>query len=312
MTLFSQISLTIAGFAVMIIAADILVRGASAVASYYGVPPIVIGLTIVAYGTSMPEFMASFSAMRNDIAGIAVGNVLGSNVCNIALVIGVAALIVPVRITGEVLRYQLPITFLITVICMLMFLQGDLLSRGEGIILVAGLFVYTWWLFKRIKKGTDIETEKPGMVVRSRIVAMIAVVMGCIGLFFGGEWVIKGASGLAESFRVPARIIGSSVVALGTSLPELITTLIGIIKKQTDLGIGNAVGSCIFNILMVLGVTSVFRPVHAQVYEYRIEFIFCLLSILALYPLSMRGRNLGKIQGAALVMIYALFMFMIF
>jgi cation:H+ antiporter len=309
-----QIGLTLLGFAVMIAGADLLVRGASGIARSLGIPPIVIGLTIVAYGTSMPEFMASFSAMRKDVTGIAVGNVLGSNVCNIALVLGCAALLTRVRMERDVFTRQLPITLIVTFVLMGMFVTGDRINRTEGAILALGIIVYTVWIFRR---GRSVVEIPPGLVSntvfqRSGWMASGAVAVGCLGLFFGSDWMVDGATGLAESFDVPSRVIGGTLVAFGTSLPELITTVWSIVKKETDLGVGNAVGSCIFNILMVLGFTAVYKPIRGSLMEYHIEFIFSIFTIVLLWPLSGRNLQLGRSQGVILVGVYLLFIYVIF
>jgi len=314
MELLSNFGLVIAGFIGLIIGADLLVRGASGIARSLGVPPLVVGLTIVAYGTSMPEFMASFMAMRQGITGIALGNVLGSNICNIALVLGIAGILTPIRMEKDVYRLQLPITLLLTGIMAGMIWIGGGINRWEGSLLFAGLIVYTWWNFKRKRDGMTLSngSAEPSIFETHRIWAAGAITAGCVLLFIGGNWAVGGATGIAAVFHVPDRIIGGTLVALGTSLPELITTVVGIWRDETDLGVGNAIGSCIFNILMVIGGTAVYRPIAASLMEYRLEFLFCLGVLVILYPMAGRTRRITRTHGIVLTAIYLAFVILIY
>lgn len=302
------------GFAFLILGADLLVRGASAIARSLGIHPLVIGLTIVAYGTSMPEFMASFTAMQKGIVGIAVGNVLGSNICNIALVLGIAALLTPVRIERDVFATQIPITLVLTLTLLGMFFTGGLMSRWEGAVFSIGIVAYTWWMFVRNHRVEqhDPDAGKKSVFERSGWVATAAIVGGCAALFWGGDWVVEGSTMMARDFGISERVIGGTLVALGTSLPELITTIIGILKQEVDLGVGNAVGSCIFNLLMILGFTAMTSPIAATAAEYALEFLFSLGTLMLLWLIGLPGRKLGRISGGVLVMSYVAFIVLVF
>lgn len=314
MEILVNLTWVIAGFVGLVIGADLLVRGASAIARSLGVPPLVVGLTIVAYGTSMPEFMASFMAMRQGITGIALGNVLGSNICNIGLVLGVAGILTPIRMEKDVYRLQLPITLILTAAMAGMIWSGNGINRFEGILLFIGLIVYTYWNFKRKRDGMTMSTRSgaPNIFETHRIWAVGAMVAGCVLLFFGGNWVVNGATSIAAIFHVPDRIIGGTLVALGTSLPELITTVVGIWREETDLGVGNAIGSCIFNILMVIGGTAVYRPIAATLLEYRLEFIFCAVVLAILYPMAWKTCLITRTHGIILTAIYIAFIVFIY
>ncbi|MBN1878660.1 calcium/sodium antiporter [bacterium] len=308
-----QCGIVLLGFIFLILGADILVRGASGIARSFGVQPLVIGLTIVAYGTSLPEFMASFSAMCKGIPGIAVGNVLGSNICNIALVMGIAALLTPVRIEKDVFNRQIPITLLVTLILIMMFFTGYGMSRFEGAVFAIGTIIYTLWIFSRNRTPKKKEADESGTNIfeRNRWVASSAIVVGSIGLFLGGDWVVDGSTALARGFHVPERVIGGTLVALGTSLPELITTVVGILRNETDLGVGNAVGSCIFNLLMILGFTALVNPISADPLEYSVEFAFSIGSLIFLGVMGSRYNVIGIKTGVFLVLLYLAFIGMV-
>lgn len=313
MEILQNSGLVLIGFIGLLAGADLLVRGASGIARSLGVPSMVVGLTIVAYGTSMPEFMASFMAVKEGAAGIALGNVLGSNICNIALVMGVAGMLTVVRVERDVYRRQLPITIGMTVVLALFLAVGGSINRFEGLALFAGIVVYTVWNFRR-SRGTRLSAEenKSGDVFqRHAFVALTAIIAGSVFLFFGGKWVVDGATAIAHHFSVPDRIIGATLVALGTSLPELITTVVGIMKGETDLGVGNAIGSCIFNILMVIGGTAVYRPIHGSIQQYWLEFTFALLVLVVLYPMAARKRELNRKHGVVLAAMYVLFILLV-
>ncbi|MBN1297356.1 calcium/sodium antiporter [bacterium] len=296
------------GFIGMIAGADLLVRGASGIARAIGVPPLVIGLTIVAYGTSMPEFMASVIAMRQGIDGIALGNVLGSNVCNIALVLGVAGILVPIRMETDVYRRQLPITLILTVVMAGMIATGNRIDRLEGALFVVGIVGYTYWNFTRSRDGMSVGADRDlTWFDTHRLLALGAIAVGCVLLFIGGRLTVNGSTAIAVYFNVPDRIIGATLVALGTSLPELITTVVGILRNETDLGVGNAIGSCIFNILMVVGGAALTRPISADLMDYRLEFGFCILVLVVLYPMAGQSRHLNRTHGIVLTTLYCLF-----
>jgi len=314
MDLYLDFGLILLGFVGLIGGADLLVRGASGIARSLGVPSIVVGLTIVAYGTSMPEFMASFMAMQQGSNGIALGNVLGSNICNIALVLGVAGVLTTIRMEKDVYQKQLPITIILTLIVIAMIFTGNTISRIEGLFLFVGVIIFTVWNFRRNRDGMNTtQTDGDNNIFERNYFAAVGVIIaGCILLYFGGDWVVDGATSIAHRFSVPDRIIGATLIALGTSLPELITTVIGILKGETDLGVGNAVGSCIFNILMVIGGTAVYKPIKASVQEYWLEFLFCLAVTVVLYPMASKTRKLTRTHGFILIAFYLAFIFLVY
>jgi len=232
------------GFAALIAGADFLVKGGAGIAKSLGVSPLAIGLTIVAYGTSMPEFMASFAAMWSGSSGIALGNVFGSNIFNIAVVMGFAAALKTVKVEKEVFNIQLPIMLGVTLLVYVFMFQGSCISRVEGTILFLGIIIYTVFSFYRSRKSNyRAEDGISDIWSENRLLAVIALIVGALFLFLGGQWVVKGSIFYADLLGIPDRIVGATIVALGTSLPELMTTVIGVIRKQVDLGVGNAIGS---------------------------------------------------------------------
>ena len=303
----------IIGFAAMIAGADFLVKGGSGIARSLGMNPLVVGLTIVAYGTSMPEFMASMIAMWQGVTGIALGNVFGSNIFNIAMVMGIAAVLQPIEVDREVIRVQVPITIGVTLLVILCIITGTGISRVEGVFLFAGIVAYTLLsLYRSRGNAIPSDLDEDDVWAKKRFRASLAVVFGCFCLFLGGRWVVNGATGIAEYWSIPDRIIGSTIVALGTSLPELVTTVVGIHRKEIAIGIGNAIGSCIFNLLMVVGGVAALKAIPAQIMDFKIELIFVLLSAVVLMVMVSRKRLLRRRHGIALIALYVVFIILVF
>ncbi|MBN1354981.1 sodium:calcium antiporter [bacterium] len=300
------------GFAFLIAGAELLVRGGSGIARAFGINPLVVGLTIVAYGTSMPEFMASVVATMKGVSGIALGNVLGSNIFNIAVVLGVIAVMHPVEIEREIVFVQIPIMLAITVIVVLMGWTGTVIGRLEGLILSLGVISYTIFSFYRSRrKIIPIDFEMTDFWAGHRAVSFGAVLAGCLLLFIGGKWVVESATFVAERIDVPPRIIGATIVAVGTSLPELITSMVGIIRREMDIGVGNAIGSCVFNLLMVIGGSALFRPLASDWSEFRVELGFAFASGALIWLLARKNRLLRQMDGITLLLLYGLFMWLI-
>ncbi len=303
------------GFVGLIGGADLLVRGGSGIARSFGIKPLVIGLTIVAYGTSMPEFMASFLAMQKSaegISGIALGNVLGSNIFNIAVVLGCTALLKTMEVEKDVFRTQLPITLGVTLMMIVFMYSGDVITRWEGLILFLGIVVYSAiHLFQSRSNMEPGDFEPKDMWERNRFLAFGGIMAGCFLLFLGGGWVVDGSVSIAERIGMSDRVIGATLVALGTSLPELITSIIGIMRKEASLSIGNAIGSCIFNVLMVIGGTALIKPIPSVCKDYYLEFTFLFITLAALWILAGKRRLLNRKHGIILTTIYVIFLILV-
>lgn len=256
----------IAGFVFLIKGADFLVEGASFLAKRLGVSDLIIGMTIVALGTSLPELIVSVVAAATGVTGIAIGNVIGSNIANILLVLGVAAVISPVIVARGTVRKEIPFCLLAALQVALLpndrIIEGEthnILSRIDGFVLLSFLVLFLYYVFELARSSEAEMPEVPELTTTvPRSVARIAI--GLVGLTLGGHWVVRGATDVARVFDVSDDIIGLTVVAIGTSLPELATSAVAAYRKNSDIAVGNIVGSNIFNVFLVLAVTSIIQP----------------------------------------------------
>ncbi|MDH4263193.1 MAG: calcium/sodium antiporter [Spirochaetia bacterium] len=258
--------LFIIGFIILIKGADFLVDGSASIAKKLNISSIVIGLTIVAFGTSAPEFIVNIYAAFQGKSEIAIGNILGSNIANILLVLGISSIIYPITVKKNTVSKEIPLSLLAIII--LGFLASDklidgadfsALTRIDGIILLCFFSIFFYYTFGITKTDEDI-VEEDSINIYSYSKAILYILLGLAGLVTGGKWIVDGAVKIAESFHVSQSLIGLTVVAIGTSLPELATSAVAAYKKQSDIAIGNVVGSNIFNIFWVLGASSVIRP----------------------------------------------------
>ncbi|MBW1693396.1 MAG: calcium/sodium antiporter [Deltaproteobacteria bacterium] len=258
------------GLLMLYYGAGILVRGSSSLAQSLGLKPIVIGLTVVAFGTSAPELVISVVSSVKDKSMIAVGNVIGSNICNIALVLGVASLLHPIQGHPSVSRRDIPIMLGISLYLLLISFNSHI-GRLEGLTLISGIILYTWFNYytaikesrlRSSEKGVNLESTVKGIgYIPSRTRQILFILIGIAGVVIGAEILIDSAVVIMKVFSVSEKFIGLTVVALGTSLPELATSVVAALKKEMDISIGNLVGSNVFNILSVLGAASLVRPI---------------------------------------------------
>ena len=301
--------LFVIGAALLVVGADTLVSGASAVAARYGISPMVIGLTIVAYGTSLPEFVVSAKAALDGSGGVAMGNVLGSNICNIALVLGLVAIFKPVPVNVGLIKRELPFLAVVSLTLVEIAYNGEI-GRGEGALLLGLGIIYTMALLIYSKRDIDVyETEVPGHPqpeARGRNAVKIAV--GCVCLFAGGHWFVESAIDIARIIGVSEAVIGLSLVAIGTSLPELVTAVVAVLRGEHDIGVGNLVGSNIFNMTAVLGGASLIAPIPFDRHANSLTMIVALLlPMVLLLPMLDRRRCVGRFTGLGLLLSYLLF-----
>ncbi|MCL4691071.1 MAG: calcium/sodium antiporter [Candidatus Hydrogenedentes bacterium] len=256
----------IAGFVFLIKGADLLVEGASSLAKRLGVSDLVIGMTIVALGTSLPELIVSVFAAAKGVTGIAIGNVIGSNIANILLVLGVAAVISPVIVARGTVRKEIPFCLLAALQVALLpndrIIEGEthnILSRIDGFVLLSFLVLFLYYVFELARSSEAEMLDVPEFTTTvPRSLGRIA--LGLIGLTFGGQWVVRSATDIAHAFDVSDDIIGLTIVAIGTSLPELATSAVAAYRRNSDIAVGNIVGSNIFNVFLVLAVTAIIQP----------------------------------------------------
>ena len=299
-----QIFLLILGFTMLIKGADWFVDGASAVADRLGIPQLIIGLTIVAMGTSAPEAAISISAAIKESADIAVGNVLGSNILNVLVILGLTAIITPLAVQKSTIKYEIPFMILITVVFGILGLVDNTVGLLDGIILWALFIAYLAYLFIMAKKGMAEQEEdnKPkGSLPKLIIFGIIGVAL----IICGSNVTVDAASALARMFGMSERFIGLTIVALGTSLPELVTSVTAAIKKNADIAVGNIVGSNVFNILFVIGTSALITPVAYQP-QFFVDSIICVATaVLLLICLLNKEKKLKRWGGVLLLVCYA-------
>lgn len=290
----------IGGFIVLTLGAEALVRGASALALKLGIAPMIIGLTIVAFGTSAPELAVSIKAALSNNSGIALGNIVGSNIANIGLILGLAAIIHPMHIQPEMTRIHIPIMIAVSVL--LWFLLSDgALGIMDGMVFVALLIAYIIYsYFYSHNPGEDEAHEFPHQHVA---VSLAFIIAGLAMLIGGGTFFVNGAVELARMLGVSDVIIGLTIVAVGTSMPELVTSVVAAMKKESDIAIGNVVGSNIFNILCILGIASIIAPISSANFS-TVDFVVMIAFAVILLPICINKR-IGRLEGSALVIAYA-------
>ena len=298
--IFLQILLLVLGFAMLIKGADWFVEGTSGIARKMGIPQLVVGLTIVAMGTSAPEAAVSITAALKGTANIAVGNVVGSNILNIFIILGVTSIITTVAIQKSTLKIEIPYMIFISILFVVMGMSGNKISRIEGVILWVFFIIYLVYLFILAKNGKE-ENKK---VETSTIKLLLSAIVGAVVVVLGSNVTVDSATAIAKAFHMQDRFIGLTIVALGTSLPELVTSVTAARKGNADIAIGNVVGSNLFNILFVLGTSSLIIP---MVYEpsFLIDGIVAIAAGIILWIAVFRKLELRRVWGIVMVTCYA-------
>ncbi|MDN5359402.1 MAG: cation:H+ antiporter [Thermotogaceae bacterium] len=304
-----QFVLLILGIALLVKGADWLVDGASGLSSSFGVSPLFIGLTVVAFGTSAPELAVSISAAVKGSGSIAISNVIGSNIANIALVIGFSAILTPLAISKTTIRKELPFNILISFALMAMLLRGAKygLDRYDGVVLIIFLIIFMEYTLVMAKsdrerkrlESTDILSEADQEEIKKiRIKNGILTLIGLAMVVFGADLTVDSATEIALQLGISEALVGLTMIAIGTSLPELVTAVTAILKKQDDLAIGNIVGSNIFNICLILGVSSIIKPIGVIVDHYWADILF--MSMLAVFLLltTMKKSKITRLEGS--------------
>ena len=290
--------LLIVGFVLLIKGADFFVDGSAALAGYLKVPSVIIGLTIVAIGTSLPEAAVSISAGLAGSNEIAVSNIVGSNIFNTLVVVGASALIRPFAADSQIVKRDLPVNFLVTVILYIMVI-GGMLSRIEGLILLAGIITYITVMVRSALKNRVEEEIEPISLSK----AALFIALGLAAVVFGGDVVVDSATAIAKSLGLSETLIGLTIVAIGTSLPELVTSVVASRKGESGLALGNAIGSNIFNILFILGMSSTLMPI--PVVSENISDALVLIGICVLiYAFARFGEKIGRGKGLIMIAIY--------
>ena len=297
----------IIGFFMLITGGNWLVKGSSRFSLRLGISAMVIGLTVVAFGTSAPEFMVSLIASIKKEGGIAVGNILGSNIANIALILGLSAIIKPIKVQSDTIKKDIP-WLIISVLLFVSALFAGKISFFLGVVFLLFFFAFLYGCFKR-KRQFDIPAED---IKSSFLLDILLVVSGLLFLLFGGNMVVASAVKLAKMLGISEIIIAVSIVAIGTSLPELFTSLIATLKDKQDIAVGNVLGSNIFNILWVLGVCALFSPIALQFDKIGYHCIVMVVFSVICIPVVYTGKTITRQEGILLVFGYLVYLFLLY
>lgn len=298
----------IIGFILLIKGADLLVDGASAVAAKFGIPKIIVGLTIVAIGTSMPELMVSASAALEGFSDLSIGNVVGSNIANLLLILGICAIINDLPFKKSTAKIENPFMLIVTVILLFMANNDNthIISRTEGIILIIICILYLAYNIYMAKKTDTSEEESEVEMSVSK--ALIYIIIGIIALKFGGDFVVDNTTTLATAIGISEKLISVTLVSVATSLPELVTSITATRKGVVDIAIGNIIGSNIFNIILILGISSIISPINYAVsYNFDLILLIVMCAIFLIIPFIKKRYKMVRYQGFIFVTIYALY-----
>lgn len=307
--------LLIGGLITLIVAGEALVRGAVGIALRFKIPTMVIGLTIVSFGTSAPELLVSLKAALEGHPELSIGNVVGSNVANIALVLGLTAMILPIAVKRSTAKVDWTI-MMVSTLLFYVFALDNIIQWYEGLIFVLGLVGFNVYMFRSVPKNKDdaqieLGVDEEETKKKNVFIQILLIIVGCVGLAYGASWLLDGAITIASDFGVSEHIIAVTIVAFGTSVPELITSVVAALKKETDISVGNLIGSNIFNILGVLGITSLVKeiPVSLQVTSNDVFWVIAI-SLLVL-PLMIINYKINRFKGFLLFASYCIYIYFV-
>lgn len=295
--------LLIFGFILLVFGANKFVDGSSSLAYSFKIPPIIIGLTIAAIGTSVPEAFVSTIAAIQGNSDIAASNVLGSNILNILLILGITAFIKPLNIKQNTIKKEIPFLFLISLVMLLMGIDG-IISRTDGLILLLFMIIFINYLFEISKEDNNQEEIKQYSIIKS----LIFTIIGLVCIIFGSKFTVDNAVIIAKNIGISEKIIGLTIVSIGTSLPELVTSIVAALKGQNDIAVGNILGSNIFNILFVLGIASSISSVNFNLIS---DTIISIGITFILFIFSINDKKISKVEGFIFISLYAIYIFYI-
>lgn len=303
--------LLIVGLVVLYFGAEAMVKGASQLALSFGISPLIVGLTVVAFGTSAPEFLVSLIAVLDGVDGISVGNIVGSNVCNLALILGVAALIAPLPIAASSLRFEYPFMFIASVALVIVCWNGSI-HPIEGGILTLGIVIFVAWQMRgawrshrahKEAESEDVEVDENSTTLKN----IMYLVFGFVGLGAGAHLMVESSSSIARVFGISDFIIGTTIVAFGTSLPELATSVVAALRRQSDISVGNVFGSNIFNTFFVMGLIPAIFGLEVEPRAIQIDLPAMLLVTVLAFPLMRSRYRLSRVEGGVLLTFYVLY-----
>lgn len=314
--LIANIFFLLLGLFLLWVGAEMLVKGSSHLALTLGIRPLIVGLTVIAMGTSTPELAVSLIAAINQVKDLSLANIIGSNIANIGLVIGICAVIRPLQIEKSTLRFEVPIMVAAMIIFSGMSWDGTL-SRFDGLVLLAGFLLFLSITIRNAKKeARTISGDDRKINIRKNKRAIIKqilyIVLGLVGLVGGSSLIVKSAEYMAVAFKVDQMIIGLTIVAVGTSLPELAISAVGVVRGKVELAVGNAVGSNIFNTLFVIALVALITPIPVESALFKLHFPFMVGFSVIIIPMMKTRFRMSRIEGVILLAIYFLFIYLLF
>lgn len=306
------------GFVLLVIGADLLVRGASNIAKKFHIPEMLIGLTIVALGTSAPELIITITSAQSGATDLIIGNAIGSNLCNLLLILGLMAIIRPVFIDEEAKKIHIPVAVFAVFVILVIELSNlgsasAFIDRWDGILLVVLFIVYfTYPIFTEIKdiRQAYKEAKNNGNTKKINVfLSIIFIIIGVVLLKYGGDFVVDNATLIAEYFNISERVIGLTIVAIGTAMPELVTSIVAVIRKDTDLAVGNLVGSCVLNLFLILGIGAIITPLEFST-DFTQNLILLFFSTLLLWLFNYIGKKntITRLKALILLGIFSFYM----
>ena len=316
--MFVSLLLLLLSIGVLVAGAELLVRGAGRLAHQMGVSNFVIGVTVVGFGTSAPELAASIASATTGHAEIAVGNVIGSNIMNIALVLGVTAMIAPIKVDRGIVRRETLVTIAVSFVPLAALATQRTIGRMFGVVMTLGLFGFLWWSFASSRReGGDTsaneDTSSPRPHGASALLLDLLMMAGGILLLVGAaDQLVRSATEVARGLGVSEVVIGLTIVAGGTSAPELATSLIAVARGRTDLGVGNILGSCVFNILGILGITAIIIPIEIPVEVFQFDLPVMIFASVACFPILLSGYQISRVEGVLLTSAFVIYTVMLF
>ncbi len=314
-----SIFLIIIGFALLVKGADFLVEGSSSIAKKFHIPEIIIGLTIVSIGTSMPELFVSLTSALEGHSDMSMGNVIGSNIANLLLILGLSTVIRPIKFQKETRLIEMPMCLILTIIFMIFCNTGEGISKIEAIVLLLLFIIFIVYTIIMGKKGEQFDKEDTIIELQTEdkkisiLKSIIFIILGIIGLKVGGDLTVDNALVVARHFNISEKIISLTILAIGTSLPELVTSVTAAIKGNSDIAIGNIIGSNIFNMLLIIGVSAIINPILYNT-SYNLEMVILILGILllSLFPIIPPKNQMNRSNGLIYLIMYVIYMIILF
>ncbi len=301
------------GFFLLIKGADYLVTGAKSLAKSLRVSPLIIGLTIVALGTTLPELSVNLTAAIKGTTDIVLGNIIGSNLANILLILGLAAIILPLKVEWATIKKEIPFNIIAVLVLIISATDGfvrnnsaGIIERTEGMIYLCFFILFIYYIYLLVKQQRkDIGKKHLKAVKHHYLLTALMIIGGIIGLYIGGRWVVDGAVMIARNFGLSEFLISATIIAIGTSLPELTTALTAAFKKSTDIAVGNIIGSNVFNVFWILGISSVIRPIPiARIFIIDLFFLLFITSLFIMFMFRSKDNKLVRWEGITFIILY--------